>query len=413
MLKGFRNYIDKTATSSKRLLLLAGLIVGSFILLAIALEILWALLGFPIWQASGLVNAQEVIDLSEVASTVQPLILEGLKAALPGLGGLALSGTAFAAIRNLRVAEDTRKIAEEKQVTDLFVEAVKMLADEKMQIQLGGIYALKRVAENSSTESSSKYQGMVMEVLSSFVRMTSPLTEEEEQTPWIQFFNNVLLGNLSNDELSNSIGELNKELENSIEKPPKSPRDTPGISIVVQAALGVIGGRGDRELKINLRRTHLAFADLKGAELASAELGGVNLRFAQLREANLANAYLTGYLSNANFRNADLSYARLYCPDLRNATFDNANLRYAELFGADLTLASFDGADLYETQLERCNLYKADFRKAKGLAPEQVEKALNWEHAYYAPEFAKQLGLATQDNQDQSVSPENHPDTPS
>ena len=70
---------------------------------------------------------------------------------------------------------------------------------------------------------------------------------------------------------------------------------------------------------------------------------------------------------------------------------NNANLSRANLDHADL-----DNADLSYTDLSRANLNNANLNQAKlgfikGLTPEQLKKAKNWQYAYYDEDFAKKL----------------------
>lgn len=65
------------------------------------------------------------------------------------------------------------KIAEEKQITERFSKAVELLGSDKIDIRLGGIYALERIAKDSP-----KDHWTIMEVLTSFIQEKSPLQPE-------------------------------------------------------------------------------------------------------------------------------------------------------------------------------------------------------------------------------------------
>ena len=61
--------------------------------------------------------------------------------------------------------ERTSAVAESGQITERFTRAVEQLGDEKLEVRLGGIYALERIACDSKRD-----QWTVVEVLTAFVR---------------------------------------------------------------------------------------------------------------------------------------------------------------------------------------------------------------------------------------------------
>jgi hypothetical protein len=69
------------------------------------------------------------------------------------LGGVILSGTAYVGWRNFKVAED-------KQVTERFSKAIEHLGSGKIDICLGGIYALEQIA----IDSHEKYHWTIVEI---------------------------------------------------------------------------------------------------------------------------------------------------------------------------------------------------------------------------------------------------------
>lgn len=61
------------------------------------------------------------------------------------------------------------EVSREDQITDRYTRAIDQLGSEHLEIRLGGIYALERLAKDSR-----KDQETVMEVLTAFVRENSP-----------------------------------------------------------------------------------------------------------------------------------------------------------------------------------------------------------------------------------------------
>ena len=120
-------------------------------------------------------------------------------------------------------------------------------------------------------------------------------------------------------------------------------------------------------LHINLRRSRLNGADLRGAHLEKAilsktylqgaDLSGAHLQGADLRDAHLQGADLSGaHLQGANLREAHLQGAILYGANLQGALlrgtcFQAANLDSARLQGSLLPRAGFQGATLVEADL--------------------------------------------------------------
>ncbi|MEO1354028.1 MAG: hypothetical protein AAFW84_35640, partial [Cyanobacteria bacterium J06635_15] len=92
------------------------------------------------------------------------------------IAGLGFFATAYLAWRNSQLAED-------KNVTDRFSKAVEMLADERLEMRLGGIYSLERIARDSKED-----HPVVMEVLTAFIRNRAGITEQRQQGSFISSF---------------------------------------------------------------------------------------------------------------------------------------------------------------------------------------------------------------------------------
>jgi len=75
---------------------------------------------------------------------------------------------------DLKATQENLKIAQEGQITERFTRAIEQLGNEKIEIRLGGIYALNRIANESKTDYWS-----IIEILTAYVRKNSP-TEVEK-----------------------------------------------------------------------------------------------------------------------------------------------------------------------------------------------------------------------------------------
>lgn len=128
------------------------------------------------------------------------------------LGGLILSITAWVGYQNFKIGEKNLKVTEDKQVTERFSKSIEHLGNDKIDIRLGGIYALEQIMIDSP-----KYQQTIVEILSAFIREKCSIDDLEALT-------------------SSSKYQFGQEKKNSDKK-----NETPGIDI--QAALSVIGAR--------------------------------------------------------------------------------------------------------------------------------------------------------------------------
>jgi hypothetical protein len=250
------------------------------------------------------------------------------------LGGLVVLVGIYFTWRRVAATEQQVVIAGEGQITERFTRAIEQLGSEKLEVKLGGIYALERIARDSE-----KDHWPIMEVLTAYVR---------EKTPWS-------------------------------DPPPLAP---PAVQLDIAAILTVLGRRrvefeSDIDWRLglagsDLREAQLIDAHLEEAYLWGAHLEGANLWRARLEEAELTEAYLTGaYLFQAHLKGADLS-------------------------GADLTGANLSGADLSAADLAEVNLRGADLSGAKGLTREQIESAIT-DETTKLPDYLKEGGEGGRD----------------
>jgi len=247
--------------------------------------------------------------------------------------------------QQLESAQQERQLNSERLVTDRFAKAVEQLGSPDIDVRIGAIYSLERIAKDSP-----KDHWTIMEVLTAFVRNKSPLPKDWK---------------------------------------PDSKQKLPEVTADVQSALTVIGRR---EVKndlagkhLNLSETNLDSADLQGADLSRAYLLRTNLDSADLEGTDLnETALLVANLNGAILYNANLSKA-----ELSGANLKNSYLRRVNLGGANLGTAHFTKAQL----ITSTNLENADLRGAYNLIAAQIKAAKNWQYAHYDPEFRKQLGL--------------------
>lgn len=336
-------------------------LVGVLAVIVVTLAVGWALF-VPIadWLASH--------DVGHVTGTLRTSRLQTARDAAQGrlltfaaglfaVGALIFTALNFNLLRrnseqNDRWQRRTHELTEQGQVTDRYTKAIEQLGSHTIDVTIGGIYALERIARDSPQD-----HPIVMEVLAACIREHS-----SEQWPLP------------------SSDELGAEL------PDRTTRAD------VQAALTVIARRDVTRDKgrIDLANVNLSGAHLSGAELAGANLIGANLTSTYAAQANLSGATLVNAnLTKADFSGANLGGANLpgaqlpeaFMPgaDLHDAYLQNADLagawlpgavlaaahlRGAKLAGAKLIEADLTGADLAGAQLRRANLANANLRGA-------------------------------------------------
>jgi hypothetical protein len=260
-----------------------------------------ALLLAPAWlhpplteqELRGVTDAEKRITLRQAQSRLQN---DARATLLQGLAGLVVVAGAAATWQQVRISRHGH-------ITDRITRAVDQLGQDTVDVRLGGLYALERVAKDSYQD-----RATVTAILAAYVRTHAPLTsplgpEPDEPDAWLQ-----------------------------ISQPD------------VQAALTLLGRRpavaDDSDI-------YLSYTDLRKARLVLGRWDGLvcarsNLVGARLRSASLVGAAFNGSdLRGARFNEAVLTGAKL-----RDTRLDGAVLRGADLRGADLSGVTLTGADL-------------------------------------------------------------------
>lgn len=257
-------------------------------------------------------------------------------------GGLLTAAAALLAVAGGLIAlDETRQANANTHVRELYTAAIGMLGADTIDVRLGGIYALERVARDSAAD-----QRTVVEVLAAFVREHTrtrlPTPMARRPAPWRRGrtpFRNPPPGD---------------------DWPPEGPPTD------IQAALTALGRLPARKglPRVDLSGSELVGANLIDANLAGARLGNANLTDAQLR-TNLTGAWMSGTnLTRAALATANLTRAELYGAILTAAWISEANLHGAGLGGADLTRALLIKADLSDASLHGARLTRASLTEA-------------------------------------------------
>jgi uncharacterized protein YjbI with pentapeptide repeats len=286
-------------------------------------------------------------DVGSVKGALHETALDNARGRLLTLGaGLFAAGALLFTARNFILSR-------EGQVTDRYTKAIEQLGSDKLDIRIGGIFALERIARDSARDHQA-----VIDALAAFIREHS-----HEQWPVPK-------------------KPVPKKKKKKIQPAPQATRPD------VQAAITVVGRR---DAKRDIRSVDLTGVDLPGADLTEAQLAGANLTGADLSRAQLAGANLTGatlndaylaltdftgatltgadlgdaYLGGATLERADLSGAKLQRADLDHARLDFANLGGANLVGATLPSANLVAVNLAGAELNCANLSDVNLGNAK------------------------------------------------
>jgi hypothetical protein len=94
------------------------------------------------WELGAQARALTAADKAKVINDVRTTLLQGI-------GGTALLLGAYFTYRQLQTARDQLQIAQEGQITERFSRAIEQLGSDKVDVQLGGIYTLERIANDS------------------------------------------------------------------------------------------------------------------------------------------------------------------------------------------------------------------------------------------------------------------------
>jgi len=190
---------------------------------------------------------------------------------------------------NVAVAQQNLAMTERGQITERFTRAIEQLGavnkdgDPQLEIRIGGIYALESIAADSD-----RYYAVVMDVLTTYVRMNAPYVRD-----------------LLRDE------------------PPSMPPE-----MDIQATLAVIGRRRTPKTIVN-EKLDLTGCNLAGLRMNTARLDDINFSRSDLRDA---------FFQESTFRRNWFDFT-----DLRGSTFLLSTFEDNAFRGTIVESAHFNG----------------------------------------------------------------------
>lgn len=245
------------------------------------------------------------------------------------VGGLVVLFGAYATWRQLRVSQDGLRATQEGYVTDRFSRAVDQLGSDKLDVRIGGLHALWRIAEQSARD-----REAIISIQAAYLRT---------HLPWPP---------------SGAGGPAAAVPVNDI-----APLETRAADAqVALTALGVLCQQREQSW-VNLSFTDLRRADCDGLWLPEVNFDRACMEAAGLYRVNLVQSSLVSVnLRHADLTTAILQRARCVLADLRGAKLVSADLRDADFTGADLREANLRKADARGAILHRADLRLADLR---------------------------------------------------
>lgn len=326
----------------------------------------WAVLAFatfaafaclvfvPVWlqpplsekELSGVPDAETRVTLQQAQTQLQNNIRSTL---LQGFAGVLLLTGAVATWRQVQISR-------EGQITERLTRAIDQIGNDKVDIRIGGIYALERLAKDSATD-----RLAIGEILAAFIRAHAPWPAGYKSHPEPHPTSDV-------DDAIPWLRDRLPDVQSAVVVLGRHTRDRRDFRLAVR--------------RVDLRRTNfnrgtLINVDLSDANLASCWAGRVrweSCRFdnTDLRKSVLIHAILDrsdftrahlgeADLEGATLREANLSEASLRGTSLRNADLCDAKLTRADLRGADLTGARLAGAELIDVQADETTTWPVGF----------------------------------------------------
>jgi hypothetical protein len=273
---------------------------------------------------------------------------------LQAVGGVVLLYGAYVGWRQLRISQDTLRATQDGHLTDRFSRAVEQLGNDKLDVRIGGLHALRRIAHQSPDE-----RDAIISIHAAYLRTHLRWPPSDPGAP-------------AADAKLRDVGWLEVRAADAQ---------------VALTGLGILCMER-QERWVNLTRVDLRLADCDGLWLTELNLDGAfaegatcyltNFTLSSMIGATLRRTNMTrSILDEALCREADFRGARLVQASLRGTLFQNADLREAELRKADARGADFTGSDLWKADLRGTDLTGAQLATAR-LTEAKVSDLTKW-----------------------------------
>jgi uncharacterized protein YjbI with pentapeptide repeats len=326
-------------------------------------------------------------------------------------GGVAIAISIYYTWRRITIAEEDLKatqknleVIQEGQITERFTRAIDQLGavdkdgNPAIEIRLGGIYALERIANESE-----KDYWPIMEILTAYVRKNSNIKEFINCKDRISIDIQTILNILKKRKYSFENGEF-ESLD--LRKTFLQGANIRGTNLR-KAFLQETNLKNANFSEANLEEACLSHTNCIEASFAKANLKGTFFIKAILQKTNFDESDLKGaYFSNANLKEAvfgdsilqyvifednSLEEAYFGWANVADAIFNRVNLQGAIFKGANLSRTIFQEADFMGADLMEVNFYETDLKGAKNLTVDQLSKVKTLYKAQLDPELEAEL----------------------
>jgi hypothetical protein len=289
----------------------------TFLVLAV-LVVFLAVIYVPVWIKPSLSRADlRVVPAGQIRITLQQSqaqLQNSIRATLlQAVGGILLVAGAIATWRQVQISR-------EGQITDRLTHAIDQLGADKVDVRVGGIFALERLARDSASD-----QLAIGEILAAFIRTHAAWPAGHWSHPDQHPTADV-------DEMMLWLTDRAPDVRTAVLVLGRYPHEQREHTLALR--------------RVDLRRTNFYHGTLTKVDLA---------------DSNLAACYAAGVRwERCRFSNTDLRKTRLM-----GATLDKSDFRRAHLQEADLEGASLRKTDLSDASLRGANLCDADLREAQ------------------------------------------------
>lgn len=266
-----------------------------------------------------------------------------------------IAGTVFAL--GLFFTWETLQVNREGQITERFTRAIDQLGHEKIQIRLGAIFALERIARDSARDA-----GTIGQILLSYLHESS------------------------------SRGEVYTDYIPEDEVPEDHDTYIPGgirASADVQAIVTVLGSnemwQEGRPHRYEIKGIDLQRVDMTGLDFHRCDFSHSDLRYSEavathFEESDMEstelehNVFYGSYFQHARFQRCNLWDVSFQHGNLQNSRFIMCQLNRVDFRNSDLTSAKFTlgafskvrfaDAELSRSDFQGCQFSKSDFSRA-------------------------------------------------
>lgn len=275
-----------------------------------------AFIGLLLLLLGPISNLLVTADVQRLEPTQRVAALNSIRQLLlTGLAGLVAGGTIALGVR-------TYLTNRRMQVSERYAKAIGMLASDKLDERLGGIYALEHIMRESPPD-----HEVVVEVLVAFIREHS--SERLRPIP---------------PDVTVTADPNSRWTDDGNLREPDEPSAAFTVGSDIQAAIDVIGRRPIRpeRLKLDFRDCDLIAANFERAMLNNATFHNCNLDRANFRDAAMYRAAFSQcHAAGVSFQSADLQGAHFHRSTITYAGYRGANISMLTITLSDITHSDF------------------------------------------------------------------------